>query len=391
MSLFTDHPIARWAAPAAACAVIGVVALTANHVAGADPGLPPRSAAQLLVDVQQANLKGLSGTVVQTANLGLPQISLGGSTEGGSSSLSSLVSGTHTWRVWLAGPQQQRLALVGSLGESDVIRNGRDLWVWSSKDKTATHTTLPAEAATPPAKTPTPEQLPRTPQEAAQLALAAVEPTTSVATSGASVVAGQQAYDLVLKPKDSASLVASVRISLDAVHHVPLRVQVFSTKTASPVFQVGFTQVDFGKPDARQFAFNPPPGTKVSQSTLGGDRAASGASGAEGAAGAAGAKPGSAPDGSQPKVVGTGWTAVAVARLPQPSADPAKPGGGQGSAADIAGQLQRVLSLLPKASGAWGSGRVLQGTLFTVVVTDDGRVAVGAVAPDRVYAALAAK
>jgi hypothetical protein len=80
-----------------------------------------------------------------------------------------------------------------------------------------------------------------------------------------------------------------------------------------------------------------------------------------------------------------------VARLPQPSADPAKPGGGQGSAADIAGQLHRVLSLLPKASGAWGSGRVLQGTLFTVVVTDDGRVAVGAVAPDRVYAALAAK
>lgn len=387
MSLFTDHPIARWAAPAAACAVIGVVALTANHVAGADPGLPPRSAAQLLVDVQQANLKGLSGTVVQTSNLGLPQISLGGSSEGGSSSLTSLVSGTHTWRVWLAGPQQQRLALVGSLGESDVIRNGRDLWVWSSKDKTATHTTLPAEAATPREKAPTPDQLPRTPQEAAQLALAAVEPTTSVATSGASVVAGRQAYDLVLRPKDSASLVASVRISLDAVHHVPLRVQVYSTKTASPAFQVGFTQVDFGTPAARQFAFNPPPGTKVSQSTLGSDRAGSGA----GAAGAAGAKPGAGPEGSQPKVVGTGWAAVAVARLPKAPADATTPGGAGGTAADLAGQLQRVLSLLPKASGSWGSGRVLQGTLFTVVVTDDGRVAVGAVAPDRVYAALAAK
>lgn len=375
MSLFTDHPAARWAAPAGALAVIGAVALTANHVASADPSLPPRSAAQLLVDVQQANLKGLSGTVVQTSNLGLPDINLGGSTQGGSSSLTSLVSGTHTWRVWLAGPQQQRLALVGSLGESDVIRNGRDLWVWSSKDKTATQTLLPAEGAKP---APTPDQLPKTPQEAAQLALSAIEPTTSVATSGASVVAGQQAYDLVLKPKDTASLVASVRISLDAVHHVPLRVQVFSTKTANPAFEVGFTHVDFAKPAARQFAFNPPPGTKVTQSTLGSD--------AGKAAATKPSAPGSAPAGAKPKIVGTGWATVVVSRLPDASA-----AGSRASQGDLAGQLQRVLSLLPKASGSWGTGHVLQGTLFTVVVTDDGRVAVGAVAPERVYAALAAK
>ena len=380
MSLFTDHPAARWAAPAGALAVIGAVALTANHVASADPSLPPRSAAQLLVDVQQANLKGLSGTVVQTSNLGLPDINLGGSTQGGSSSLTSLVSGTHTWRVWLAGPQQQRLALVGSLGESDVIRNGRDLWVWSSKDKTATHTTLPAEGAKPAqgSTAPTPDQLPKTPQEAAQLALSAIEPTTSVATSGASVVAGQQAYDLVLKPKDTASLVASVRISLDAVHHVPLRVQVFSTKTANPAFEVGFTHVDFAKPAARQFAFNPPPGTKVTQSTLGSD--------AGKAAATKPSAPGAAPAGAKPKIVGTGWATVVVSRLPDASA-----AGSRASQGDLAGQLQRVLSLLPKASGSWGTGHVLQGTLFTVVVTDDGRVAVGAVAPERVYAALAAK
>src|SRR5690349_4131730 len=48
MSLFTDHPRARWAAPGAALAVIGAVALAANHTASADPSLPPRSAAQLL-------------------------------------------------------------------------------------------------------------------------------------------------------------------------------------------------------------------------------------------------------------------------------------------------------------------------------------------------------
>ena len=391
MSLFTDHPRARWAAPGAALVVIGAIALAANHSASAEPSLPSRSAAQLLVDVQQASLKGLSGTVVQTSNLGLPDINLGGSTQGGSSSLTSLVSGTHTWRVWLAGPQQQRLALVGSLGESDVIRNGRDLWVWSSKDKTATHTVLPAEAARSGAKAPStaPDRLPRTPQEAAQLALSAIEPTTSVATSGASVVAGQQAYDLVLKPKDTASLVASVRISLDAVHHVPLRVQVYSTKTANPAFEVGFTHVDFARPASRQFAFNPPPGTKVTQSTLGSHAGRSGATKPGTPGTPTGAAPGTAPAGSEPRIVGTGWPAVAVSHLPAAST-PRAPGAGR-TAGELSGQLQRVLSLLPKASGSWGTGRVLEGTLFTVVVTDDGRVAIGAVAPERVYAALPAR
>jgi hypothetical protein len=41
-------------------------------------------------------------------------------------------------------------------------------------------------------------------------------------------------------------------------------------------------------------------------------------------------------------------------------------------------------------SGAWGSGRVLEGTLFSLVLTDDGRAALGAVAPEALYAALAA-
>ena len=42
-------------------------------------------------------------------------------------------------------------------------------------------------------------------------------------------------------------------------------------------------------------------------------------------------------------------------------------------------------------SGIWGHGRLLSTTLVTAVITDDGRVAVGAVTPERVYAALAEK
>ena len=39
-------------------------------------------------------------------------------------------------------------------------------------------------------------------------------------------------------------------------------------------------------------------------------------------------------------------------------------------------------------SGSWGSGRLLAGTAFSAVWTDDGRLAVGAVRPEVIYQAL---
>ena len=53
-----------------------------------------------------------------------------------------------------------------------------------------------------------------------------------------------------------------------------------------------------------------------------------------------------------------------------------------------AGQVSRMLEVLPKVSGAWGSGHLLKGTLFSALLTDDGRVVVGSVAPEALYAAL---
>lgn len=403
MSYFTDHPAARWTLPVAALGVIGATALTINQTAGADTGLPPRTATQLLADVRSSNVTSLSGTVVQTSDLGLPQLPGLSTGAGGlsSSSLTSLVSGTHTWRVWLDGPTRQRLALVGSNGESDVIHNGKDLWMWSSSDKTAVHHrstesgTRPNGAGLPsghptslPSGRPTgmPSGLPsglasggaRTPDEAARAALAMMGADTTVTTSGAASVAGRSAYELVLTPKDSTTLVSSVRIAIDAEKHVPTRVQVYSTKLTSPAFEVGFTALDFARPDARQFAFTPPPGTKVTESdTL---------TPPKGEAGTNRAPSAKAGVSSAPKLVGTGWSTVAVAPFSLPSPKDAK-----GSAGDVAGQLGGILNALPKTSGTWGSGHVLQGTLFSIVLTDDGRVAVGAVEPTQLYAALAAK
>ena len=66
----------------------------------------------------------------------------------GAAELSSILSGSHTWKVWYGGQDRQRLALIGTLGESDIIHNGKDVWVWSSKAQTATHIAMdPAEMA----------------------------------------------------------------------------------------------------------------------------------------------------------------------------------------------------------------------------------------------------
>ncbi len=388
MSIFESNPALRWAVPAVtAVALVGGVTAVGGLSAIAGDGLPARTAAQLLVDVQEARLDGLSGTVVQKSELGLPDLPIaGGSGHAGSSELTSLISGTHTLRVWFAGPDQARMALLGTLGESDVIRNGKDVWIWSSKDKTAKHYVLPTHDAAAKNGTssplPSPSDLPTSPQDAAEKALAAITPSTEVTTSGTATVAGRSAYELVLKPKESTSLVAQVRIALDGTEHVPLRVQVFAKAVADPVFEVAFSSVDFARPDAAQFAFNPPPGTTVTEAKT----PTHGPSAADSKTKTVTPQPDSA---AMPKVVGKGWGSVLVTKLPASDAPTDTTGSTGSSADDTVASLMKFVGLLPKVSGSWGSGHLMAGTAFSVLLTDDGRLVAGAVTPEGLYAALA--
>jgi outer membrane lipoprotein-sorting protein len=355
MSIFARRPRLRWLVPVLAAVVLaGGGSAVGVITAAARSGLPHRSAAQLLVDVQNARLDGLSGTVVQNADLGLP--SLPGVGGNGSSDLTSLVAGSHTLRLWYAGPQHVRLSLLGSLGESDVVRNGTDVWQWSSATKSAVHRTVPAglggEGHSLASVSPV------TPQQAADAALKAITPSTRVSTEGTAVVAGRSAYELVLRPRDASSLVGSVRIAVDGRTHVPMRVQVFPRHDGKPAFEVGFTSFDPTAPDSSVFRFNPPPGTKVTRAP-----ALSGLPAPRGTRDRAPAAP---------VVRGSGWASVVVARLPQDAAS---------GPASVSGMLR----VLPRVHGSWGSGHLLRGRLFSAVATDDGRVAVGAVAPQVLY------
>lgn len=399
MSIFSTRPALRWGVPALTIVVVagGGAALRTVSAVGAD-NLPHRSAQQLLVDVQGATVQSLSGTIVENANLGLPELPISGSAGGnGSSQLSSLISGSHTMKVWIAGPEQVRLSLLGTMGESDVIRNGTDLWTWSSADHAATHVTLPA---TPAGKTsqpmPAPSGVAMTPQQAAGQLLKAIGPSTEVTTDRTARVAGRSAYELVLTPREQGSLIASARIAIDAKTHIPLRVQVFSAKAkkpAKPAFEVGFSSVSFGQPDAAQFRFNPPPNTKVTQQKLPALGAGPSGMPGPGLASKAPLKSGSGATAQRPEampqVVGSGWTSVIKATLPpELLSGPAKTGTTshhrQGTPS-----ASTFMNALPKVSGAWGSGRLLSGTVFSALLTDSGTVYAGAVTPAVLYAAAA--
>ena len=178
MTVFQHRPALRWSVPVLAAVLLAVGGSAVGLLtAAARGGLPDRSPAQLLVDVQEARIGGLSGTIVQNSDLGLPSLpGVGGS---GSSDMTSLVAGSHTLRLWYADPNHVRLALLGSLGESDLVRNGRDLWSWSSKDKSATHHTVALSDKTPHSLA---AASPMTPQQAADAAL--VSPSADCEASG---------------------------------------------------------------------------------------------------------------------------------------------------------------------------------------------------------------
>jgi len=377
----------RWAVPAGVIAVVAAVAtISAITVAQAAPALPARTPAELLAAVAGDNSAPpqLTGTVVETASLGVPQLP----GDQSPTSITSLLAGSHTLKVWYGGPARLRLAAPVQLGESDFILNGHTAWLWQSNTDSVTRYLLPAHRGE--ERKPMRPKTPLTPQEAAQQALAQVGPSTRVTTESNVTVAGQAAYQLVLAPKSSQSLIGKVTIALDAQHlTVPLRVQVFARGASSPAFQIGYTSISFVAPAAANFNYTPPPGAHVH--TTSPDAMAS-----------FGSTP-SLPSAQahQVRVIGKNWLQVAV--LPASALSQLT---GQGNAASVAGQAARSASggggsvsgqavfgaLLGSAHpvhGAWGSGRLLHTTLVSILITSTGHVLVGAVTPAVLYAAAA--
>src|SRR5690348_11251214 len=221
----------RWAAPVAAAAVVAAVVYLPGAVGAlGSPDLPARSPSQLVADVLALPPPHLTGTVVETPRLGLPEVPTTGR-EAAALSWPNLLTGTHTARVWLDGPSRQRVALVGDLAESDVIHSGSDLWVYVSSSGAVSHTTLAPRAGHRDLGGSAAGVV--TPMAAADRLLGDLAPTTTV-TVGQTRVAGRDAYELVLTPRDPRTLVSRVTIALDGQTRTPLRVRVYGRDTSTP-------------------------------------------------------------------------------------------------------------------------------------------------------------
>src|SRR5690606_41423959 len=124
MSVWSRRPALRWVVPAVAAALVVGGGAAANAVVDRDdpPDLTPRTAAELLTDLQTAQVAAGSGTVVVTADLGLPELPDSG--ERGHADLGSLGSGSNTLRLWYDGPARVRVAVLGTLRHAGLIRSG---------------------------------------------------------------------------------------------------------------------------------------------------------------------------------------------------------------------------------------------------------------------------
>lgn len=378
---------------------IGIGVVLVPMAANAAVDLPDLTPAELIELAASSEVDALSGTIEQRSELGLPDLAALGGAMGGQGGgmgddgpadgaaasasdledLLSLATGTHTAKVYLDG-SNARMQVLDRLAERNVYVSPDGVWIYDSAEKAATHVTvdtaalaalkaeLQAEHAADPQADASAAPLP-TPEYTLDQALAAVDETTEVTVGTDARVAGREAYELVLTPRDSETLVGEVRVAIDADTGAALAASVTARGEDSPAFSVAFTDISFAAPDASMFAFTPPQGTAVTEHAIPVPTAAELdqlRADHEADADAAGAMP-------RPIMHGDGWSTVIELA----------------AGTDGAGMGADGLAMLDTIAERVDGGRVLATSLVTVLITDDGRVFAGAVSPERLLAVAA--
>lgn len=381
----------RWMPAVAVPAVIAAGVLAGSVPASARDPLPDKTPAQVLAMVAQHSTKSLSGTVEQTSELGLPDVPQVGPTSGpAANSIAELLTGPHSARVYVDGPAKVRVQIMDRMAERDAVRQGNEVWLYNSKDNSATHMTLPSNASGKEGRgSKTPGSV-ATPEEVAARMLEKVDASTDVAVGDDVEVAGRAAYNLVLTPRSQGTLVESVAVAVDGENGLPLSVEVRARGQQEPAFRTAFSSLKLEAPDASVFNFTPPPGATVKELALPSSGYAKRDLGyGKGAAGTGKDEQGKlekdrkapAAAGRAPSVTGTGWETVV--------GFPAR----AGSPAAGSPSIDTLLNdpLLRQATVAVPGGRAISTSLLNVLLTDDGRMFVGSVPLERLQAAAAAR
>ena len=324
----------RIAAAVGTAGAVGLGLLVITGGANAQPELPPVTPEDLVSSVLAAPDPGpFDGTVELDNNLGLP--ALPGAPQA--------ANGTSTARIWSGGDHKGRVQLPTESGERTLVSDGTTHWAWNSEDRSVVRGPVENRDASP-----------ADPTTAATTAIEKLRATSTVAVDGTASVAGRDAYELVLTPAPTErTLLREVRVAVDAEKRMPLQLTVLAAGSTEPALQVGFTELNFGPQDPARFTFTPPPGATVTDAPARDTQQAS-------------------PDAT---TVGDGWDTVKIMRRPADTT-PETAAPGEPAAPDLS-------SIGNPVSGAWGSGRLITTAVGSAIITDDGRVAAGAV-PEQV-------
>jgi outer membrane lipoprotein-sorting protein len=339
---------------AAGAVALGLVAAPAG--AGQSPVLPATTPTALVQSVLNAKAPAMSGTVEVDNNLGLPAVP---------GLPQQAADGKSQIRVWTDGNDRSRIALPSQSSEQTIVDDGTTVYAWDSADRSVVEHSVRQDAKQA-MDTAREQQL--DPATAAKDLVQAVRATSTISVDGTDMVADRPAYDLVLTPKPSErTLLREVRIAVDSQTRVPLRLTVLANNTDTPAVQIGFTSVHIGPQDPALFRFTVPAGATVTKGDQNDRQSAEMASSAE------------------PKVVGTSWDTVIVAKLPGTSS-------GQAGQAGQDGQGGQALNLVRRfgtpVHGTWGSGWVIGTDVGNALITSDGRVAAGFVPQQVLFDAL---
>ena len=324
----------RIAAAVGTAGAVGLGLLVITGGANAQPELPPVTPEDLVSSVLAAPDPGpFDGTVELDNNLGLP--ALPGAPQA--------ANGTSTARIWSGGDHKGRVQLPTESGERTLVSDGTTHWAWNSEDRSVVRGPVENRDASP-----------TDPTTTATTAIEKLRATSTVAVDGTASVAGRDAYELVLTPAPTErTLLREVRVAVDAEKRMPLQLTVLAAGSTEPALQVGFTELNFGPQDPARFTFTPPPGATVTDAPARDAQQAS-------------------PDAT---TVGDGWDTVKIMRRPADTT-PETAAPGEPAAPDLS-------SIGNPVSGAWGSGRLITTAVGSAIITDDGRVAAGAV-PEQV-------
>lgn len=346
--------IVRWVPAVAVPLILVAGAIVIPATANASVVLPAKTVEEVLQLALDSAGTSFSGTVEQTSDLGIPQIP---ATAGGSSTTDALefLTGSHTASVFQSGSESSRVQVIEDLAERDVYRTGQDVWTWDSEKNEAVHSVLPShdDVAGPEGLPATP--VPATPGELISAVLAKAGESTDITLTDNVRVAGRAAYGIVLTPRTADTLVGDVTIAVDAETGVPLSAAITPAAQDTPAISVAFTAIDFAEPSADIFAFTPPADADVTEADLAGKVPA--------------ASDREAPNGLT--VIGEGWSQIVGIPLP--------------TGAEHADSSAALDQLLTPVDG----GRVLETSLVSVFLTDDGRLFAGAVSAAQLQAAVA--